>query len=146
MAPSIHPLPISVFFLLCLTLGCSTTEDAVRPTPVDPRCVLTCDPARDCSILDHDLVKARQLMVKCVGQQAGKGHVGQAHGCYRAVRLLESARWWLTTLQVPDLVNRVYQPSPSRHRAFLCAIQRLGKCRTVQEVERRYLEMIRYYP
>ena len=96
--------------------------------------------------LDHDLVAARRIMVKCVGDQAAKGHVARAHSCYRAVRLLESARWWLTTLQVPDLVSRVYQPSPSRHRAFLCSIQQLGKCRTAEEVELSYLEMVRRYP
>jgi len=99
-----------------------------------------------CLSLDNGLVKARALMVSCVGDQASRGHIGRAHRCYRAARLLESARWWLTTLQVPDHINKVYQPSPGRHRAFLCSIQRLGECRTAEEVEKRYQEMIRYYP
>ena len=109
-------------------------------------CKLACRPSLGCLGLDTDLVKARALMVSCVGDEASRGHISRAHRCYRAVRLLESARWWLTTLQVPDHINKVYQPSPSRHRAFLCSIQRLGRCRTASEVEQRYLEMIRYYP
>ena len=139
-------LLFSSVLLLGYTPGCSTASDTVRPTPIDPVCALTCNPAGGCLGLNRELVAARQIMVSCVGDQAARGHLGRAHSCYRAVRLLESARWWLKTLQVPDMVNRVYQPSPSRHRAFLCSIQSLGKCRTSEDVERRYLEMIRRYP
>jgi hypothetical protein len=147
MVPPSLPHFLPNLMLLCAALGCSGPDAVVRPTPPPPAsCALDCSPSFGCLGLDNGLVKARALMVKCVGDQASKGHISRAHRCYRAARLLESARWWLTTLQVPDHINKVYQPSPSRHRAFLCSIQRLGKCSTATEVEQRYLEMIKYYP
>jgi hypothetical protein len=81
-----------------------------------------------------------------VGREAQKGHLDTAHRCYRALRLLESARWWTRTLMTPDQQLKVYQPPEVIRDDFLCCIERLVQAKTPDEVERLYLEMVKNYP
>ena len=62
------------------------------------------------------------------------------------LRLLESARWWLTTLTSRDDLGTVYQPAETVRQEFLCRIERLARATTAEEVERLYLDMIRSFP
>jgi len=99
-----------------------------------------------CPDLDGALVAARQPLLECVGGEARRGHLAGAHRCYRALRLLESARWWLRTLIGQDEMASVYQPSETVRLEFLCRIEQLARARTADEVERLYLDTIRSYP
>jgi len=129
------------------TAGCTPARPQAGPPARPARaCELSCEPRQGCAELADDLLGARKLMIQCVGQEADRGHLADAHRCFRAARLLESARWWLRTLMVSDEVTRVYQPSPQRHRRFLCSIQRLARCQTSAQVEAAYLDMIQHYP
>ncbi len=109
-------------------------------------------PAQDCKVessyaeLDVKLQKLRKKMMDCIGSEARQGHVGTTHQCYRALRLVESSRWWLKTLVMPKNRLPVYQPAEVFRRRFLCSIERLAAAQTPRQVEQRYLEMIRYYP
>jgi hypothetical protein len=101
-----------------------------------------------CAGLDAQLVSARQPLLACVGDQARRGHLPDAHRCYRALRLLESARWWLRTIlsQEQDELGSVYQPSETVRLEFLCRIEQLAGSTTAQAVERLYIDMIRSFP
>ncbi len=136
----------SVLLVTCLPAllaaqGCCTTSQA---TPARPPS--TCSKTASPQELDLKLEALRKMMMDCIGRQARRGHVGTTHQCYRGLRLVESARWWIKTLVMPGNRLPVYQPTEVQRRRFLCAIERLAAARTPKQVELRYLEMIRYYP
>lgn len=124
--------------------GCCTT--AGQAAPDRPLAPVTCTQRSSPQELDLKLEALRKMMMVCIGREARQGHVGQTHQCYRGLRLVESARWWLKTLVMPGNRLPVYQPTEVMRRRFLCAIERLTAARTPKQVERSYLEMIRYYP
>jgi hypothetical protein len=99
-----------------------------------------------CRGLDAELVAARRPLLACIGQEASRGHLSEAHRCYRSLRLLESARWWLETILGQDELETVYQPAETIRSEFLCRIEQLARAKTATEVEQLYLEMIRSYP
>lgn len=74
--------------------------------------------------------------------------VGRTHRCFRALRLLESGRWWLRTLESHlSTAPPVYATSiASIRREFYCRLERLAEARTPEQVQRRYIEMVRAYP
>ena len=132
----------SLPLLPLLALGCS-------PPPVQPpprSCVPACHKRSSCDALDARLVDARQPLLACVGREATRGELAEAHRCYRSLRLLESARWWLKTLTGQDELHSVYMPSDTVKMEFLCRIEALTRARTPQEVEVLYLDMIRAFP
>ena len=116
-----------------------------RPAPVKP-IDTNCRGAASYSELDQKLRNLRKKMMSCIGSEARQGHVGTTHQCYRALRLVESARWWLKTLVMPQNRLPVYQPAEVFRLRFLCSIERLAAATTPKQVEARYLEMIRFYP
>lgn len=130
--------------LTVLVAACSSPAKPIesRPPPCNPACLAT----NSCLSLDDALVDARGPMLACVGREAGRGNLAAAHRCYRSLRLLESARWWLKTLLGQDELHAVYMPSETVKRQFICRIQALTRAKTASEVERLYLEMIRSYP
>jgi hypothetical protein len=141
------PLPRLTVFLLPLSImtGCGASAvNASRPqaTACRPRC----QPGSGCPELDAALVAARSPLLRCVGEAAGHGRLADAHSCYRAIRFLESARWWLQTLLGSDEMSAVYQPAESVRLEFLCRIEQLARARTAAEVERLYLDTIRAFP
>jgi hypothetical protein len=81
-----------------------------------------------------------------LGQEAQRGHLNQAHRSYRALRLLESARWWLQTILNENELDPVYQTSETTRQEFLCRIEELTRATTPGRVEAVYMEMIRSYP
>jgi len=130
-----------LFSSLLLTACPSTpTKPLARP------CIPVCRKTSSCAQLDGRLVEARQPLLACVGREAAHGNLDRAHRCYRSLRLLESARWWLKTLTAQDELHRVYSPSDSVLTEFLCRIEALTLARTPGKVEALYLEMIRSYP
>lgn len=117
----------------------------LRPR-ADAACRPRCQPGSGCPELDAALVSARAPLLRCVGEAAGHGRLADAHRCYRAIRFLESARWWLQTLLGSDEMSAVYQPAESVRLEFLCRIEQLARARTAAEVERLYLDTIRAFP
>jgi hypothetical protein len=87
-------------------------------------------------------------MLDCVGKHAHAGRLDRAHRCYRALRLIESARWWLRTLASDDalLPNMYRVPVETVRQAFVCRIERLAGARTAAEVEARSLQMVQAFP
>lgn len=85
-------------------------------------------------------------MLACVDHQARRGNLQATHRCYRSLRLLESARWWLKTLMSADELQSVYKPSERFKMEFLCRIEQLAKATSASHVERLYLDMIRSFP
>jgi hypothetical protein len=134
----------SVGLLLLIALLCRCTPPSVAPSPRP--CVPACHRAGRCSDLDGQLLAARQPLLRCVGERARRGELTDAHRCYRALRLLESARWWLKTLLGQDELLTVYQVTESHRLEFLCRIAELARATTPGAVERLYLEMIRAFP
>jgi hypothetical protein len=126
-----------------LLFGCAGA--ATRPASIAP-CRPRCQAATGCPELDAELVSARRPLLLCVGEEARRGHLAAAHRCYRALRFLESARWWLRTLLGSDEMSTVYQPAESVRVEFLCRIELLVRARTAAEVERLYLDTIRAFP
>lgn len=134
---------LSLILALILTSSCTRARPPVSPMlPCTPRCQAN----NTCHALDASLVLARKPLLQCIGQQAQRGHLVQAHRCYRSLRLLESARWWLKTLISQSASDGVYQISETTRREFLCKIEQLARSRTPEEVERVYMEMIRAFP
>lgn len=133
------PLTLCVLWLA----GCSSPQ-TVKPSAKD--CTPDCQRTGSCNLLDLQLQKTRKLMLECVGREADKGHVGPAHQCYRALRLVESSRWWLETLMTPANSIQVYKPAERIRMQFLCCIERLAQARTPAQIERLYLDMVRSYP
>jgi hypothetical protein len=90
----------------------------------------------------------RQPLLACVGRATRHGHLDEAHRCYRALRLVESARWWLRTFATEESsLASVYRvPVETVHLDFLCRVRRLAAARTPEAVERLYLDMIQAYP
>ncbi|MCB9555470.1 MAG: hypothetical protein H6707_05150 [Deltaproteobacteria bacterium] len=86
--------------------------------------------------------------MQCIAVAANKGRLDRAHACYRALRLLESARWWLKTMQAshPALPPVYHEPNEQRRLEFFCRLERLAEARSPSEVQRRYLAMIRSLP
>jgi hypothetical protein len=134
---------IAVPALALLTSCCAPPPP---PAKIYKPCTPRCQQNNTCDALDAKLVEARHPLLTCVGQQASKGNLAGAHRCYRSLRLLESARWWVKTLLGQDELHAVYKPSSVITREFLCQIEALTRARTPDEVERIYLEMIRSYP
>jgi hypothetical protein len=99
-----------------------------------------------CAQLDAKLVDARSPILACVGAEARRGNLSAAHRCYRSLRLLESARWWLKTLMNEDELHSVYRPSETFKREFLCRIEELSRAKTAAQVEQLYMKMIRSFP
>ena len=91
-------------------------------------------------------MQARRPLLDCVGREASQGNLPRAHRCYRSLRLLESARWWLQTLVGQDELHRVYAPAESIRLEFLCRIEALAAAHTPEQVEALYLNMIRSFP
>ena len=123
-------------------LACAPVRSADPPHP----CVPECQRTQRCGQLDSRLEAARQPLLRCIGEEARRGHLSDAHRCYRSVRLLQSARWWLSSLMGVDELSSVYQPSETVRLEFLCHIERLSRARSPAEVERIYLDTIRSYP
>ena len=143
MSRSALPLLLAALsFSACAAHGSPVTPE--RSAPCTPRCRRE----NNCHLLDDRLVAGRAPLLACVGQQARRGHLDRAHRCYRALRLIESARWWLRTLAKDDSVlPTVYRVPVETVRAeVLCRLEALAGARTPAEVEQRYLEMIRAYP
>ena len=136
------PTGLLVLPALILLGACPSPPPKAPPRP----CIPLCHRTSTCAQLDGKLVEARQPLLKCVGREAGHGNLGRAHRCYRSLRLLESARWWLKTLLGPDELHKVYSPSDTIRLEFLCRIEALSRARTPERVEMLYLEMIRTYP
>jgi hypothetical protein len=134
---------ICSFACLLSSSGCCPPP---KPRKVIKPCTPRCQREGSCAGLDARLVEARQPLLTCVGKRASKGDLAGAHRCYRSLRLLESARWWLKTLMEQDDLHAVYKPSAVVTREFLCQIEALAGAKTAVEVERIYLEMIRSYP
>lgn len=128
-------------FVLCAACALPS-RPAVKP------CSPACARQADCAGLDERLLQARAPLLGCVGRATRHGHLDRAHRCYRALRLIESARWWLRTLNAEDAsLPAVYGvPVETVRLDFLCRLRRLAGARTPEEVERRYLDMIRAYP
>ncbi len=133
----------SILFSFVSLAACSTAPP--RPASL-PSCRPRCQPASGCPELDAALVAARRPLLACVGEEARHGRLAEAHRCYRALRFLESARWWLSTLLGSDEMSAVYQPAESVRLEFLCRIERLVGARTAADVERHYLDTIRAFP
>ena len=131
-------LPVALLVGACASVPPPSTTSA----PCTPACLRT----SSCAGLDARLVDARQPLLACVGEEARRGNLARAHRCYRALRLLESARWWLKTLLGQDELHVVYMPADNIKAEFLCRIEALSRARTPAEVETLYLEMIRSYP
>jgi len=124
--------------------GCCTNSG--RPAaPAGPP-TAACSKAASYYELDLKLQTLRKKMMDCIGREARQGHLGTTHQCYRALRLVESARWWLKTLVMPQNHLSVYQPTEVFRLRFLCSIERLTAAKDPKQVEQRYLEMIRFYP
>jgi len=139
------PVPtgkITLVAHLVLLCGCPAPTPRSIPKP----CVPECQRTSSCRKLDADLVEARTPLLACVGRQAQHGNLDRAHRCYRSLRLLESARWWLETLMGQDELHKVYSPAESIRLEFLCRIEALSRARTPEQVEVLYLDMIRSYP
>jgi len=144
-------LPRTTSLLVSFTIllgGCpAAAPPATGPTtPGAASCRPRCRPENGCPELDAALVAARRPLLLCVGEQARRGRLADAHRCYRALRFLESARWWLRTLLGSDEMSAVYQPSETVRIEFLCRIEQLVRARTAAEVERLYLDTIRAFP
>ena len=138
------PAPFLLLFLSAFSaMGC-----APKPLPRSPAssCTPRCSGDRGCGDLDGKLIAARQPLLQCIGHQASRGHLAEAHRCYRSLRLIESARWWLKTLSSPNELDAVYQPSEKMRQEFICRIEKLTQAKTPAEVETLYLEMIRAFP
>ncbi len=131
-------LPLSLLSPSCL-------KSRSPSTPARP-CIPRCLAQKQCHDLDDSLVLARKPLLQCIGKQAQRGHLSQAHRCYRSLRLLESARWWLKTVMNQSPADGVYQISETTRREFLCKIEQLARSRTPEDVERVYMEMIRAFP
>jgi len=136
--------------VICLALlstaGCPARAKLdVRATPP---CSLKCKKENNCSRLDAELVNARRPLLRCVGEEARRGHLDRAHRCYRALRLIESARWWLRTLTSDTgILPALYRgPVESMRQEFLCRVEKLATARTPAAVERLYLDIVRAYP
>ena len=126
--------------LLAMVVGCATRH------ATKPRCAPAC--RRNYDGLDEALLRARKPLLRCVALQGRRSNLHEAHICFRALRQIESARWWLDTL-IGDTgwAPRVYRaPSESALRRFFCAVALLARAETAEEVERRYLEVVRAYP
>ena len=137
-----QPPALTAAALALLVSGCAP----VRAQDPSSSCVPECHRTQSCGELDRRLEAARQPLLRCIGEEARRGHLADAHRCYRSVRLLESARWWLGSLMGVDEISSVYQPSETFRLEFLCQIERLSRARSPDEVERLYLETIRSYP
>lgn len=139
------------FFLtagLLLTLSMLAQGCCPPPgrTPATPRTLPSCDHNPGYRELDQKLQTLRNKMLACVGREGSQGHVATTHQCYRGLRLVESARWWLKTLVMPENAIAVYQPAERLRLRFLCAIERLARAEDPGQIERRYVELIRHYP
>ncbi len=143
-------LPLAALLVAGGGAGCAASPS--RSAPLLPgglgarRCSPACARDDSCDTLDRRLGEHQKRFLGCVQENAARGKLEQTHRCYRTLRLLQSARWWLQTLSIPSYRLKVYQPDDALHQAFLCAIERLLATRTPEEVERRYLEMVRSYP
>lgn len=111
-------------------------------------CVPRCQKIGSCGQLDTALRAAKKPLLACISRAGASMDVGRTHRCYRALRLLESARWWLRTLDAElGVMPKVYRiPVETIRQEFYCRIERIGAARTAEQVERRYLEMVRSYP
>jgi hypothetical protein len=134
-----------IIFSLGFFSGCASSVSAGASAPL-PRDVAACPHSIRGEELDARLMEARQPLFACVAERARHGLLAEAHRCYRALRLLESARWWHKSLLDVNEMTRVYQPSETHRQEFLCRIEQLARARTPDEVERLYIEMIRSYP
>jgi hypothetical protein len=139
---------LPLLLLTCLLGGCCTTT--TRSCPSKTRfapCLPICHEQQRCNQLDDKLVEARRPLLQCVARQGEQSHLGTAHRCYRALRLLESARWWLRTLMAERDSLRVYRvPSETARLNFLCLIEKLAQATKPREVERIYSEIVRSFP
>jgi hypothetical protein len=135
-------LTAAALALPLLASGCGPVRVSEPPS----RCIPECHRNQSCAQLDARLEAARLPLLRCIGEEARRGHLDAAHRCYRSVRLLESARWWLSSLMGVDEVNGVYQPSETVRLEFLCHIERLSRAGSPDEIERLYLDTIRSYP
>jgi hypothetical protein len=144
LAQPLRRLGPAVLFAMAAGSAACGAHSHPRPSvkPCKPECLAT----SACAELDTQLIEARRPLLKCVGEQARRGNLVGAHRCYRALRLLESARWWLKTLMGTDELHTVYMPSETIKNEFLCRIEALTRAQTPAEVERLYLDMIRSYP
>lgn len=130
---------------MLVVTGCCAR--APRPT-TDKPCIPRCQKTGDCTQLDAALQRTKKPLLACISRAGAAMDVGRTHRCYRALRLLESARWWLRTLEAElGVMPKVYRiPIETIRQEFFCRIERLGAARTAREVERRYLEMVQSYP
>lgn len=138
--------PTLVLVAASLLLLDACSSPSAKPERPPRSCVPDCHRRASCAELDARLVDARQPLLACVGRAAGHGNLARAHRCYRALRLLESARWWLKTLLGQDELDSVYMPADNIKLEFLCHIEALSRARTAEKVEALYLDMIRSYP
>lgn len=134
--------------VLILSAGCSSQPKPAVAKPQPKLCIPRCHRNKTCDELDAKLVAARQPLLRCIGREADHGRLANAHKCYRALRLIESARWWLRTLTSEDgIMHSIYRVSVEPLRLnFLCQIERLTRARRPAEVEKIYLEIVRSFP
>jgi hypothetical protein len=107
-----------------------------------------CNTIEQCPELDERLVSARQPLFKCIATEAHAGRLDKAHRCYRALRLIESARWWLRTLTADrgELPSVYRTPVETFRNEFFCRIERLSTAAQPELIEQRYLDVIQAFP
>ena len=130
-----------------LFAGCPAKSKITLRPPPGP-CLPRCKKNNSCDALDAQLVNARRPLLLCVGDQAKRGKLDRAHRCYRALRLIESARWWLRTLTSDTgILPALYRgPVETMRQEFICRVEKLSRARSAAEVEQLYLDIVRAYP
>lgn len=144
--PLLKPL-LTVIISCGVIAGCASVPKA-KPAS-SKKCVAFCTTDIDCrKQLDDQLVAARKPLLSCVRLNADRGLFLDAHRCYRAMRLLESARWWLETIMMQaPAVPDVYPILADAFRTeFLCKLQRVAAAKNPEQIEQSYLDMVRAYP
>ncbi|MCA9670499.1 MAG: hypothetical protein KC503_33110 [Myxococcales bacterium] len=128
--------------------GCPAPPQPPKSPTSVPCPVPSCRAKGTCDKLDDLLVASRKPMLDCIAKHARAGRLDRAHRCYRALRLIESARWWLRTLASDDaLLPNIYRvPVEAVKQAFVCRIERMAQANTPPEIEARYLEMVQAFP
>lgn|GEM_PF-6898301 len=130
--------------LLFALWGCRPVPQPVRPTICRPKCAKT----NTCRLLDGKLLDARKPMLACIGREVRANRLYNAHQCYRALRFIESARWWYQTLTANTGVSpKVYGvPRENLRQEFFCQLEKLAVAKDPDVTESLYHKMIKVFP
>lgn len=87
-------------------------------------------------------------MLACIGREARANRLYHAHQCYRALRFIESARWWYQTLTAKTGVSpQVYtMPRENLQEEFFCQLEKLADAKNPEDTESLYSKMIKVFP